>query len=104
MAKAEGELVLEGNCLRVGGADGYIIVWPPGFTPHVDDGIVEVRNGGGKAIARGGDYLVLGGGEAGTARAGKSVPCAGTYWDDTYIASVSRDGEMVYLAHENYGR
>ena len=59
-----GELVLDGDCLRIGGDDGEgpFVVWPPGFTPHIEDGVVHVRNGGGQLIARVGDRLRLGGG------------------------------------------
>ena len=96
LAEAEGELVLDGNCLRIGGEDGHTIVWPPGFTPHIEDGVIEVRNGGGKTIARVGDYLVLGGREAGEARGNdKSIPCTGTFWDDTSFGSITRNGREV---------
>ena len=60
-----GELTLEGDCLRVrADSDGasYFVVWPPGFIPHIEDGVVHVRNGGGQLIARVGDRLRMGGG------------------------------------------
>ena len=46
-----GLLVLEGDCLRIG-PGGKLLVWPPGFTPHIENGKVSVRNGGGKTVAR----------------------------------------------------
>ena len=58
-ALLEGDLALDGECLRV---DEALIIWPPGFKPHVEGGQVEVRNGGGKTIARVGDRLGVGGG------------------------------------------
>ena len=58
-ALLEGELALDEECLRVGEA---LVIWPPGFRPHVKGDQVEVRNGGGKTIARVGDLLGIGGG------------------------------------------
>ena len=59
-----GELVLDGNCLLLGGGDGhgYTIIWPAGFTPHVEQGVVQVRNGAGRTIAKVGDRIASGGG------------------------------------------
>ena len=52
-------LVLEDNCILVAYPDGekYVPVWPAGFTPHLEDGLLEVRNGGGRTIARIGERL-----------------------------------------------
>ncbi len=58
-ALLEGELKLDEECLRVGEA---LVIWPAGFSSHVEGGPVEVRNGGGKTIARVGDRLGVGGG------------------------------------------
>ena len=58
-----GELVLDGPCLRI--KDEYnmnTVIWPPGFSPHVEDGVVQVRNGAGQIIARVGDEIAGGGG------------------------------------------
>ena len=55
-----GELVLEGPCLRLNGRT--TVVWPPGFAPHVEDGVVQIRNGAGQTIARVGDEIAGGGG------------------------------------------
>ena len=38
------------------------IIWPAGFTPHVQDGVVQVRNGAGRLIAQVGDEIAGGGG------------------------------------------
>ena len=56
------ELVLDGQCLRLGHGDsGSFIVWPPGFTPHYHRGVVHVRNDAGAIIAQVGDRLSMGG-------------------------------------------
>ena len=64
VAEGVGELVLDGNCLRLARGDGhgYTIIWPAGFTPHVDQGMVQVRNGAGRTIAKVGDRIAGGGG------------------------------------------
>ena len=58
------ELELHGDCLLVSSAakpsDRNLVVWPAGFHPHVgDDGVLEVRNGGGRTVAHVGDRLYL---------------------------------------------
>ena len=55
-----GELVLDGQCLRLGRST--TIIWPAGFTPHVHQGVVHVRNGAGRIIATVGDEIAAGGG------------------------------------------
>ena len=64
IAAGIGELVLDGPCLRLGGGEGHgdTIIWPAGFTPHVDQGVVQVRNGAGRVIAKVGDRIAGGGG------------------------------------------
>ena len=59
-AAGVGELVLDGRCLRLNG--GSTILWPAGFTPHVEGGVVHIRNGAGRTIARVGDEIAGGGG------------------------------------------
>ena len=62
-AAGVGELVLEGPCLRL--KNKYkisTIIWPAGFTPHVEDGVLQVRNGAGRVIAQVGDEIAGGGG------------------------------------------
>ena len=60
LAAGVGELVLDGQCLRLSG--GSTILWPAGFTPNVEDGVVHVRNGAGRTIAKVGDEIAGGGG------------------------------------------
>ena len=58
------ELVLEDDCLIVNDGEKYVIRWPAGFHPYIDDnGAVNVRNGGGHTIARVGDRLRFRGGK-----------------------------------------
>ena len=58
-AETEGRLILDGDCLRLQDDEVLppysIVVWPPGFTPHIERGEVQIRNGGGRTIARIGD-------------------------------------------------
>lgn len=62
-AAGVGELVLDGPCLRLKAEYSIsTIIWPAGFTPHVEDGVVQVRNGAGRTIARVGDEIAGGGG------------------------------------------
>ena len=60
VAGGGGELVLDGQCLRLNGRT--TVIWPAGFTPHVERGVVQVRNGAGVVIAQVGDKLSMGGG------------------------------------------
>ena len=55
---------MDGPCLRL--KDGPTIIWPAGFEPHVDRGVVQVRNGAGRVIARVGDEIAMGGGYSST--------------------------------------
>ena len=72
-----GELVLDGDCIRWDRpgrpVPGPVLVWPAGFTPHIENGVVVVRNGGGRTIARIGETLSMIG------RSGPDYPgkCAG---------------------------
>ena len=60
-AEGIGELVLDGQCLRLGDSSTTII-WPAGFTPHVHRGVVHVRNGAGRIIATVEDEIAAAGG------------------------------------------
>ena len=77
-AEGIGELVLDGHCLRLKRDSGslFSIVWPAGFTPQVHRGVVHIRNGAGRIIARVGDE-VIGGGAYGNLSDGD---CAGPAW------------------------
>ena len=55
LAAGVGELVLDGPCLRLNGRS--TVLWPAGFTPYVEDGVIEIRNGAGRTIARVGDEI-----------------------------------------------
>ena len=65
-AAGVGELVLDGRCLRLKDRPMEkhwpAIVWPAGFTPHVHDGVVQIRNGAGRIVAEVGDEIAGGGG------------------------------------------
>lgn len=59
-----GEMVMEGDCLLMiweeeDYRERHVISWPPGFYPHIEDGVMEVRNGGGRTVARVGDRLKM---------------------------------------------
>ena len=72
-AEAAGVLVLDGQCLRLKrGSDApyATVVWPPGFTPHVYRGIVQIRNGAGRIIAQVGDRIAGGGAYGNSAQGG----------------------------------
>ena len=60
-------MTLDGNCLFITDEDHserYVPLWPAGFYPHIGkDGEIEVRNGGGRTIARFGDRLYMRGSE-----------------------------------------
>ena len=60
-AEGVGEVVLDGQCLRLKDSSTTII-WPAGFTPHVHRGVVHVRNGAGRIVAKVGDEIAGGGG------------------------------------------
>ena len=65
-AEGVGELILDGQCLRLKDSlpreHWPTIIWPAGFTPHVNDGVVEIRNGAGRVVAQVGDQIAGGGG------------------------------------------
>ena len=52
-------LALEDDCVLLVYPDGekYVPIWPPGFTAHLENGVLEVRNGGGRKIVRVGERL-----------------------------------------------
>ena len=52
-------LTLEDDCILLGYPDGrrYVPIWPAGFTGYIEDGVLEVRNGGGRKIVRTGERL-----------------------------------------------
>lgn len=80
-----GELVLEDGCLRV---DGYLLVWPHGFSIITKDEVIQVIDDNSQPIARVGDKLNVGGGECAKpckfiAKTSAQLPsdrCPGPYW------------------------
>ena len=54
-------LTLEDDCILLGYPDGrkYVPIWPAGFTGHIEGGVLEVRNGGGRKIVRIGERLSI---------------------------------------------
>lgn len=76
----EGELVHEGDCLRVDDAERHMIVWPPLFTPHSTNGVVEIRDGDSLSVARVGDTLELTGFGSELMRPHYADRCPGPYW------------------------
>ena len=54
-------LLLENDCVVIPYRDGdrYVPIWPAGFTGHMEDGVLEVRNGGGRKIVRIGERLSI---------------------------------------------
>jgi hypothetical protein len=92
-ALMEGELVEVDGCLRItseGYKDGFLILWPHDADIRVAEDRIEVLDGAGRATARVGQPLRLGGGamESSAAQAGfdESIPglplpnCPGPYW------------------------
>ena len=93
-AITEGRLILDGDCLRlkdVSVPPPYsVVVWPPGFSPHVELGKVEIRNGGGRTIAKVGDELVIGGGTGSRGVPSSDGRCSsGPAWTAAEIENVS---------------
>ena len=78
-----GELILDGDCLRLGHgnerAKGALVEWPAGFTPYIEDGEVEIRNGAGKTIARVGDSIRVVGHSGGAQHNLYSATCPGSF-------------------------
>ena len=79
-ASGVGELVLDGQCLRLNNSltrsHWPTIIWPAGFTPHVHQGVVQIRNGAGRVIAQVGDEIAGGGGYFDRG----SGDCSGPVW------------------------
>ena len=76
----EGEVVLEGDCLRVGDAERHMIIWPPLFAPHMEGGQIKIRDGDGGTVARVGDRLEMTGFGSRLMRPHYADRCPGPYW------------------------
>lgn len=92
-AAGHGRLVVDDRgCLRLGGrsGDGHVPVWPPGFGLGTEGDEVRVLDGEGRVVARVGNRLAAGGGEARSLegidavdeRLQRELPerCPGPYW------------------------
>ena len=75
-----GDLLHEGDCLRVNDPESHMIVWPPLFTPHMRSGVLEIRDGDGLTVARVGDTLELTGFGSELMRPHYADTCPGPYW------------------------
>ena len=76
----EGVLVHEGDCLSVDDTERHMIIWPPLFTPHMRNGVVEVRDGDGVTVAIVGDSLEMIGFGSELMRPHYVYRCPGPYW------------------------
>ena len=63
LAAANVELVLDEGCLRMGSADGHLIIWPPGFSLASEDDGVQILNETGLSAARVGEKVRMSGGQ-----------------------------------------
>ena len=102
-ASGVGELVLDGQCLRLKNsptrARWPTIIWPAGFSPHVHQGVVQIRNGAGRVIAEVGDEIAGGGGYFDRG----SGECSGPVWHanemktlpDVEVYFPKQDGTLV---------
>ena len=61
LAAANVELVLDEGCLRMGSADGHLIIWPPGFSLATEDDGVQILNETGLIVARVGEKVRMSG-------------------------------------------
>jgi len=89
LARAEGRLILDEGYLRLKPIFGesYMIIWPYGYTVRLEDKTIQVLNADDQAVARVGDWIVLGGGETDLTEfiediIGQPLPpdCTGPYW------------------------
>ena len=76
----EGDLVHEGDCLRMNDPERHMVVWPPLFTPHLSNSVVEVRDGDSLTVARVGDRLEMTGFSSKLMRPLYDDTCPCPYW------------------------
>ena len=87
------ELVLDGDCLRLGRGENhedYLIEWPAGFVPHIEGGDVEIRNSVGRTIARVGDSVKVVGPLGRFEDNPYRARCPGRFWHVTKIENLTR--------------
>ena len=95
-------LALEDDCVLLVYPDGekYVPIWPPGFTAHLENGVLEVRNGGGRKIARVGERLRIRGSVVQEHLGGIVVPeCGARLLRVKQI--INADLPLVFLKHDN---
>jgi len=63
LAAANVELVLDEGGLRMGSADGHLVIWPPGFSLVAEDDGVQILNETGLIVARVGEKVRMSGGQ-----------------------------------------
>ena len=95
-------LTLEDDCILLVNPNGekYVPEWPAGFTPHLENGQLEVRNGGGRTIARIGDRLRTRGGIARESQGGVNVPECGALLLRV-LGVINADLPLAFLKHED---
>ena len=76
----EGELILDGDCLRIDDEERHMTIWPPLFAPHMENGQIEIRDGDGGTVARVGDRLEMTGFGSRLMRPHYADRCPGPYW------------------------
>ena len=76
----EGKLIHDGDCLRIDDDERHMVFWPPLFTPHMEDGVIQVRDGEGRVVAQVGDSLNLTGLGTNLIRPHYADRCPGPYW------------------------
>ena len=89
-AQLFGLLVLEGSCLRVTAEnESYLIIWPPGYTLHMDNESITILDASGMPAVSLGQQVYISGGEiplADNTIAAANIDgladsgCAGPYW------------------------
>jgi hypothetical protein len=89
-ALLEGKLIEKDDCLRVSAGDGtdsYLIIWQPDYFLNKNEGIVEILDRNGEAIAWVEEEIHVGGGEVSLTedlkqqlREPLSKQCEGPYW------------------------
>ena len=93
-------LTLEDDCILLVNPNGekYVPEWPAGFTPHLESGVLEVRNGGGRTIGKVGARLRTRGSIARESQGGVNVSECGALL--LYVESViNADLPLAFLKH-----
>lgn len=90
LALLVGKLVVEEGCLRVvgnGGDSSHLVIWQPDYFLNNNEGVIEIWDREGEVVARVGEEVRMGGGEAVLTekllrqlREPLSEQCEGPYW------------------------